>query len=81
MRVKTWIGMTAGGVTLCLLAAGCGTTSASQSTLLGQVKSSHQLVLAVSAYAPEDFQSPSTHQWTGYDINILDGFPKTLGAH
>ena len=81
MRVKTWIGMTAGGVTLSLLAAGCGTTSASQSTLLGQVKTSHQLVLAVSAFAPEDFQSPSTHQWTGYDINILRGFAKTLGAH
>ncbi len=80
LRVKTWLGVAAVGVTVGTLAAGCGTASASAPTLLRQVKTSHQLVLAVSAFAPEDFQNPATHQWTGYDINILGGFAKTLGA-
>jgi polar amino acid transport system substrate-binding protein len=44
------------------------------------VKKTHVLTIAESAYAPEDFQSPKTHQWTGYDVNILSGFAKTLGA-
>ncbi len=49
-------------------------------TLLAKVKSTHQLVIAESAFAPEDFQNPKTKQWTGYDVNILRGFAKTLGA-
>lgn len=61
--------------------AGCGTASASgQNTLLSQVEKTHTLTIAESAYAPEDFQNPVTHQWTGYDVNILSGFAKTLGA-
>lgn len=62
--------------------AGCGTVAASGSpTLLSQVEHSHTLTIAESAYAPEDFQNPTTKQWTGYDVNILQGFAKTLGAH
>lgn len=61
---------------------GCGTVAASGSpTLLSQVEHSHTLTIAESAYAPEDFQNPTTKQWTGYDVNILQGFAKTLGAH
>lgn len=40
----------------------------------------HQVTIAESAFAPEDFQNPKTHQWTGYDIDILKGFAKSLGA-
>lgn len=69
------VGMTALGL------AGCGTASASGSnTLLAKVEKTHVLTIAESAYAPEDFQNPVTHQWTGYDVNILSGFAKTLGA-
>lgn len=62
--------------------AGCGTTTSagSNNTLLNKVESTHTLTIAESAYAPEDFQNPTTKQWTGYDINILQGFAKTLGA-
>ena len=60
--------------------AGCGTTSASSNTLLNKVESTHTLTIAESAYAPEDFQNPKTKQWTGYDVDILKGFAKTLGA-
>lgn len=65
-----------------LAVAGCGTTSsaASSNTLLNKVESTHTLTIAESAYAPEDFQDPTTKQWTGYDIDILKGFAKTLGA-
>lgn len=82
MKVKKWFGPMAAGVAVATLAAGCGTSSASSSsnTLLSKVKKTHQVVLAVSAFAPEDFQNPTTQKWTGYDINILKGFAKTLGA-
>lgn len=46
--------------------------------LLGKVKQTHQLSIAMSAYAPEDFQTSSG--WSGYDVNILKGFAKSLGA-
>ncbi len=62
-----------------ILLAGCG--SSQSSTLLGQVQSTHQLIIAESAFAPQDFQSTTTKQWTGYDVNILRGFAKSLGAH
>ncbi len=64
------------------LLAGCGSSnsSAASNTLLGKVKSSKQLIIAESAFAPEDFQNTQTKQWTGYDVNILKGFAKTLGA-
>ncbi|KPV43095.1 substrate-binding periplasmic protein [Alicyclobacillus ferrooxydans] len=60
--------------------AGCG-TSGSSNNLLSKVESTHTLTIAESAYAPEDFQDPSTKQWTGYDVNILRGFAKSLGAN
>jgi len=47
--------------------------------LLAQVEKSHQLTIAMSAYAPEDFQN-SQGTWTGYDPAILSGFAKSLGA-
>ncbi len=59
---------------------GCGSLTSSK-TLLGKVEKTHTLTIAESAFAPEDFQNPKTHQWTGYDVNILRGFAKTLGAH
>lgn len=71
-------------VTLASLAvfalAGCGTTNGAANTLLQKVQSTHTLTIAESAYAPEDFQNPQTKQWTGYDVDILKGFAKTLGA-
>ena len=82
LQVKRGLGAATVTMFIVSLAAGCGTVSAngSANTLLSTVKKTHQLVLAVSAFAPEDFQNPTTHQWTGYDINILKGFAKTLGA-
>lgn len=62
-----------------VLLAGCGTKS--PTTLLGKVKATHQLVIAESAFKPEDYQNPTTKQWTGYDVKILRGFAHTLGAH
>lgn len=62
------------------LLAGCGSSAAGTNTLLGKVKSTHQLVIAESAFAPQDYQNPHTKQWTGYDVDILRGFAKTLGA-
>lgn len=55
------------------------TGKAAASGLLGQIESSHQLSIAMSPFAPEDFQSKSG-TWTGYDVDILKGFAKTLGA-
>ncbi|MDA8344763.1 MAG: transporter substrate-binding domain-containing protein [Thermaerobacter sp.] len=65
------------------LLAGCGSTTAASSgpnDLLAQVQSTHKLTIAESAFAPEDFQDPTTKQWTGYDVDILRGFAKSLGA-
>lgn len=73
------------------LLAGCGSSSspksaggsgsqASANTLLGKVESTHKLIIAESAFAPQDFQNSSTKQWTGYDVDILKGFAQTLGA-
>ncbi|WP_298211235.1 transporter substrate-binding domain-containing protein [Ferrimicrobium sp.] len=63
--------------------AACGSASTSSSTgatgMLAQVESSHQLIIAMSAYAPEDFQN-SSGKWTGYDPVILSAFAKTIGA-
>ncbi len=63
------------------LLAGCGSgsTSTQSTSLLSKVKSTHQLVFAISPFAPQDFQN-SKQQWTGYDVNILRGFAKSLGA-
>ncbi|NMP24869.1 substrate-binding periplasmic protein [Sulfobacillus harzensis] len=62
------------------LLAGCGSSAGASNTLLGQVKSTHQLIIAESAFAPQDYQNPQTKQWTGYDVDILRGFAKSLGA-
>ncbi|WP_298404525.1 ABC transporter substrate-binding protein [Ferrimicrobium sp.] len=67
--------------------AACGSSAAASTTsgsshatgLLAKVESSHQLVIAMSAFAPEDYQN-SSGQWTGYDPAILSAFAKTLGA-
>ncbi len=48
--------------------------------LIGQIEKTHQLKIAMSAFAPEDFQK-KTGRWTGYDITILKGFAATLHAH
>lgn len=81
LQKKKWLTPTVAGLAVATLAAGCGTSSAGGgSSLLAHVKQTHQIVLAVSAYAPQDFQDPATKQWTGYDINILKGFAKSLGA-
>lgn len=64
-------------------AAQGGSTAAQQkqpNDLLAKVERSGTLSMAASAFAPQDFQDPKTKQWTGYDINILKGFAKTLGA-
>lgn len=51
-----------------------------QNDLLAKIEQTHTLSMAASAFAPQDFQDPTTKQWTGYDIGILKGFAKTLGA-
>lgn len=66
-----------------LSACSSSSTSAPQlansSTLLAKVKSTGELSIAMSAFAPQDFQT-SDGTWTGYDVDILKGFAKTLGA-
>ncbi len=70
-----------------LALAACGSSSAASTSsggtqatgLLAKVESSHQLVIAMSAFAPEDYQN-AAGQWTGYDPAILSAFAKTLGA-
>ncbi len=47
--------------------------------LLGKIRSSHTLSIAMSAFAPEDFQQ-SNGTWTGYDVDILRGYAKSIGA-
>lgn len=68
-----------------MLLAGCGSaapaaSSTTQNDLLAKVMQTHELVIAESAFAPQDFQDPSTHQWTGYDVSILKGFAKSIGV-
>ncbi|MDA8200873.1 MAG: transporter substrate-binding domain-containing protein [Thermaerobacter sp.] len=75
---KMWYGFMASAMLTTL--AACGSSASAPTTLLAQVQQTHKLIIAESAYAPEDFQNPTTHQWTGYDVNILQGFAKTLGA-
>lgn len=81
------------GILISLAVAACGSTSGSAASnasstsststkasgLLGKVESSHSLSIAMSAFAPQDFQNKSG-TWTGYDVDILRGFAKTLGA-
>lgn len=79
-----WIAPALTALGVSALLAGCGTAVSTGSTgpndLLAKVESTHQLSIAESAFAPEDFQDPTTKQWTGYDIDILRGFAKSLGA-
>ena len=59
-----------------------GMNSASGSgapSLLGKIKSTHTLSIAMSAFAPEDFQT-AKGAWTGYDVDILRGYAKSIGA-
>ncbi len=75
-KVVGWPALALGAM---VLVTGCGAKS--PSTLLGKVKATHQLVIAESAFKPEDYQNATTKQWTGYDVKILQGFAHTLGAH
>lgn len=79
---RKWLSIAAAGTGLVVL-TGCGSSSAAAAShsLLKKVETTHKLIIAESAYAPEDFQNPTTKQWSGYDVNILQGFAKTLGAH
>lgn len=67
------------GASLMATAFGLSACSSTSTGLLGKVESSHQLTIAMSAFAPEDYQN-SSGAWTGYDPAILSGFAKTLGA-
>lgn len=68
-----------------LAACGSGGTgpsasaSSNSNTELSKVKSSGTLAIAMSSFAPQDFQNTSG-TWTGYDVDILRGFAKELGA-
>jgi ABC-type amino acid transport substrate-binding protein len=63
---------------LYLSASTSASASSAATGLLGKVDQTHQLSIAMSAYAPEDFETSSG--WSGYDVNILTGFAKSLGA-
>lgn len=54
--------------------------SSSATGLLAKIESSHKLSIAMSAFAPQDFQA-ANGSWTGYDVGILKGFAHTLRAH
>lgn len=75
------IGISTALVAAGVLAGGFRSPAAIPNTLLAKVKHTHQLVIAESAFAPQDFQNPKTKRWTGYDVGILRAFAKTLGAH
>lgn len=52
--------------------------SASANDLLAKIQQSGQLHFAISSFAPEDFQT--NKKWTGFDVDILNGFAKSLGV-
>lgn len=54
-------------------------SSSTSSGELAHVKSTGKLAIAMSSFAPQDFQNKSG-TWTGYDVTILKGFAKTLGV-
>lgn len=64
--------------------AGCGsstpTASKSPNDLWAKVQSTHVIKMAQTSYPPEDFQDPNTQQWTGFDVDVLNGFAKSIGA-
>lgn len=67
------------GATLTACSSGSARLADGATGLLANVEQSHQLTIAMSAYAPEDYQAPDG-SWTGYDPVILSAFAKTLGA-
>lgn len=64
--------------------AGCGsstpTASKTPNDLWAQVQKTHVITMAETSYPPEDFQDPTTQQWTGFDVDVLQGFAKSIGA-
>lgn len=46
---------------------------------LAQVYKTHQLPVAISAFAPQDYQN-NKGKWIGYDPAILRKFAKSIGA-
>lgn len=79
---RRWLCTTGAITAACALAAcgGSGGGSGKDSNLLAKVRSSHQLTVAISTIQPQDIQT-KTGGWTGYDVDILKGFARTLGAH
>ena len=55
-------------------------SSGAATGLLGQVEKSGQLTVALAPFAPLEFQSTTTKQWEGFDIDFLTAFAKTLNA-
>lgn len=74
----------AGGTSTTSTPAAVSPTAASSSAagggLLGQVEKSGQLTVALAPFAPLEFQSSTTKQWEGFDVNFLTAFAKTLHA-
>lgn len=68
-----------GGTSSASATTGSSSSTTSGNTELAQIKSTGKLSIAMSAFAPQDFQN-SSGTWTGYDVTILKGFAKTLGA-
>jgi polar amino acid transport system substrate-binding protein len=78
--VRAGCALAAAGIALTACGSSSTTSAANHATgLLAKVESTHKLVIAMSAFAPEDYQN-SSGKWTGYDPAILSAFAKTLGA-
>lgn len=51
----------------------------SSGNAMKNIQKSKSLTVAISAFPPQDYQS-SNGQWTGYDVDILRGYAKSIGA-
>ncbi len=69
-----------GNGTAALPPAASGGGTAAPTGLLAQVRQSGQLTVALAPFAPLEFQSATTKQWEGFDIDVLSAFARSLGV-
>lgn len=81
MRAKSYATLFAVlGLGVLLAGCGSGTGGSAVDDLWAQVQQTHTIKMAITSYPPQDFQNASTQKWTGFDVDILQGFAKSVGA-
>lgn len=73
---RAWTAIAAILAVFALSLTACGS---GDETLLEKIKSSGKLTVAFTAFEPQTYKAEDG-SWTGYDIDILEGFAKTLDA-